>query len=222
MSPQPPDLNHLFVEGREHDFSQFRPGCVVTVRIVRGDRLRLPSGRLVAAEPPGNFPDGAERYAFTQAVPAGDYPVEIVMAEYHDPGNPQGKTAFDAVAAARLVVRADPVITWRLALCDGQDEADLAEDHIYGYPVDGGTGAFGSPEVFDALGRSDEAREDLLVDASFGSDEAFVTYTDETTGTNLVLFHSGDGDGHYATWIGYTAEGEVACFLTDFRLLTAD
>jgi hypothetical protein len=222
MSPEPPDFNRLFVDGGEHDSSQLRPGCVVTVRIVRGDRLRLPSGRLVAAEPPGNFPDGAERYAFTPTVPPGDYPVEMVMAHYTDPGNPQGNTAFEAVAAARVVVRAEPVIAWRLALCDGQDEADLAEDHIYGYPIDGGTGAFGSPEVFDVLNRSEDAREDLLVDASFGSDEPFVTYTDETTGNNLVLFHSGDGDGHYATWAGYTAEGDVACFLTDFGLLTTD
>ncbi|GAA5193090.1 hypothetical protein GCM10023322_54140 [Rugosimonospora acidiphila] len=220
MSPQPPDFNRLLADGREHDASGFRSGCVATVRILRGDRLRLPTGRLVAAEPPGNFPDGAQRCAFTHAVPPGDYPVELVMADYTDPGNPQGNTAYDAVAAARVVVRAEPVNAWRLALCDGQDEADLAEGHIYAYPVDGGIGAFGSPEVFDVLGRNEEAREDLLVDASFGSDEPYVTYTDEATGNNLVLFRSGNGDGRYATWVGYTAEGEVACFLTDFGLLT--
>jgi hypothetical protein len=219
MSAQPPDFDRLFVDGREHDLGHFRDGRTVTIRIVPGDRLRLPTGRLVAAEPPGNFPDGAGDYAFTQTVPPGDYPVEIVMADFADPGNPQGNTAFRAVAAARVVVRAEPVRTWRLALLAGQDDADLAEDEYYGYPVDGATGSFGSPEVFDALADSEEARDDLITDVSFGRDEACVTYTDETTGDNLVVFSSGNADGRYATWVGHTGDGRVACFLTDFQLL---
>jgi hypothetical protein len=35
-----------------------------------------------------------------------------------------------------------------------------------------------------------------------------------------VIFDAGDGDGRYATWVGYAADGEVACFLTDFQMLT--
>ena len=45
-------------------------------------------------------------------------------------------------------------------------------------------------------------------------------HTDQATGTNLVSFVSGDGDGHYGTWIGYTAGHAIACFLTDFRVVT--
>lgn len=153
-------------------------------------------------------------------MPPGEYPVEIVLADFADPANPQGNTAYHAVVAARLVVPPEPVASWRLALQDGQDDANLADDEYHGYAVDGGTGSFGSPEVFDALAASAEAREDLIADASFGRDEPFVTYTDEGTDTNLVLFNSGGGDGRYATWVGYTANGEVACFLTDFRVLT--
>lgn len=219
MSPQAPDFNQLFVDGREHPFRDLRDGCVATVRVVRGDHLSLPTGHLVAAEPPGNFPDGARRYAFTRTVPPGDYPVEIVMADFADPGNPQGNVAYSMVAAARVIVRAEPVHTWRLALIDGQDETDLADGQLYGYPVDGGTGSFGSPEVFDALGDSHEAREDLIADTSFDRDEPFVTYTDEATGTNLVVFASGGGDGRYATWVGATVDGATACFLTDFEVL---
>jgi hypothetical protein len=220
MSPKPPDFNHLIVDGREHDYGDFRDGCRLTVRIIHGDRLSLPSGRLLAAEPPGNFPDGARQYAFTQTVPPGDYPVEIVMAEFSDPGNPQGNTAYSTVAAARLTVRAEPVHTWRLALCDGQDDTDLAEDEFYGYPVDGGRGSFGSPEVFDTFTDNPEAHEDLIADTSFDHNEPCATYTDEATGNNLVVFSSGGGDGSYATWVGYTADGAAARFLTDFGVLS--
>jgi hypothetical protein len=67
----------------------------------------------------------------------------------------------------------------------------------------------------------EEARGDLVADQSFGRDEPFVTYEDDATGTNLVMFASGGGDGRYPSWVGYTAGGGVACFLTDFGTLTS-
>ncbi|MEJ3742918.1 DUF4241 domain-containing protein [Actinomycetes bacterium KLBMP 9797] len=208
MIPRAPDFDRLLADGHVQDASYLRAGCVATARVVRADRLRLPTGRLVAAEPLMNG------CPFTQTVAPGDYPVEIIMADFH------GGTSFTEVAAARVLIRAEPAHVWRLALCASQDLADLAEGQLFGYPVDGGTGSFGSPEVFDALADDEEAQDDLIADASFGRDEPFVTYTDEATGTNLVMFASGGGDGIYPTWIGYTVDGEVACFLTDFGVLT--
>ena len=66
-------------------------------------QLRLPSGRLVAAEPPGLFAAGeVARWAFAETVPPGDYPVEIL-------------TRDDVVLGARVVVRPEPVRQWRRA-----------------------------------------------------------------------------------------------------------
>ncbi|MGW1507411.1 DUF4241 domain-containing protein [Streptomyces mirabilis] len=221
MSPRPPDFNSLFAEGALHDFSHFRKNCVVTVRIDRGTDLWLPSGRLVAAEP-----YGAEANAFVQRVEPGTYPVEMIIADYYAPTearSPHINTRFDEVAAARLLIRDEPVATWRLALVGGQDDTELADDEYLGYPVDGGMGSFGSPEVFDALAGSDGEMDQLLVDISdVGSGSGTAVYTHEETGTSLVAFRSGGGDGHYATWVGYTPEGEVACFVTDFMTLTLD
>ena len=142
------------------------------------------------------------------------------MAGFYDPGNPQANTHFDVVAAARVVIRDEPVANWQLALKDGQDDTDLAADEFYGYPVDGGMGSFGSPEVFDA--RPGDDRSEQLVDlaSELHDDDEAAVYTDEATGNNLVFFRSGGGDGRYATWMGRTAAGEVACFLTDFGPLT--
>jgi hypothetical protein len=210
VSPRPPDFNHVFAPDARHDFSSFRAGCVVTVRIAAGADLRLPAGRLVASEP------GAGHDAFVQRVPPGTYPVELIVADYHDPGNPDN-LLFQEVAAARLRVRDEPVASWRMALQPGQDETELEDDEYFGYPVDGGRGSFGSPELY-------EATEDLTEWEVFWPeidqvDEVGV-YVDEETGANLVIFSSGDGDGHYATWVGYTVAGEVACFVTDFLTLT--
>ena len=219
---RPPDFNRLFAEGSTHDFSHLREGREATVRVVAGAELRLPTGRLVAAEPWSYFDDGAEAYAFTQCVAPGSYPVELIIAGYPDPADPRGLRRFDEVAAARLVIRDAPAVSWHLALREAETEAGLGDDEYYGYSVDGGNGSFGSPEVFASIER-DEAADDLAYIAGDLErvDEVGI-YTDKATGANLVMFRSGGGDGCYATWVGYTADGEVACYVTDFGTLTSE
>lgn len=161
--------------------------------VVPAARLVLPSGRLIAAEPGTGFPAGeAAQWAFAETVEPGEYPVEVVMRD-------------DEVIAARVITRPEPVVDWRPAQRNGES---------YVYPVDGAAGSLGSPEVFEAL-TDPEAVEDLIADLSFDSDEPYATYTDPDSGANLVAFPLG-GDGRYLSWIGYTAAGDVACFLTDF------
>jgi hypothetical protein len=183
---------------------------VVTVRIAAGADLLLPTGRLVAGEP------GARNDAFVQRVPPGTYPVELIMADYHGPENPDD--LLPEVAAARLRVRDEPVASWRMALLAAQDDTELEDDEFFGYPVDGGRGSFGSPELYEAT-NDDLTPWDVFWPEIDQVDDVGV-YVDEETGANLVTFLSGGGDGHYVTWIGYTAAGEVACFVTDFGTLT--
>lgn len=172
------------------DFDRLLAGAEV---VTPAERLRLPSGRLVAAEPPGLFPAGeVGRWAFAEVVPPGEYPVEISARD-------------GVVLGARVVVRPGPVREWRPARRGGED---------YVYPVDGATGGFGSVEVFEAL-TDDEAREDLIADLSFDRHGPYGTYADEESGANLLAFYLG-GDGRYRSWVGYAAGGELACFLTDF------
>jgi len=223
VNPRPPDFNHLFAANARHDFGGFRAGCVVTVRVREGRDLLLPTGRLVACEPGALTGYDAGDYAFVQRVPPGTYPVELVMADFHDPGNPQGNTRFSQVAAARVRVRENPVASWRPALQSGQDEELLKGDEVFGYPVDGGVGSFSSPEAIGALSDVYERDPDewFAVLTEIVEDDDVVSYVGDETGANVVMFRSGGGDGHYGTWVGYTAEGEVACFVTDFHTLSA-
>jgi hypothetical protein len=175
------------------DFDQ----ALATADGVVAEPVRLPSGRLIAAEPPGLFPAGeVERWAFAETVPPGEYPVEVLRAD-------------NAVVAARVIVRAEPVHEWRPAACARQPKSE----HSY-FPVEAGTGSFGSVEVFEAL-TDPESAEDLIDDFSFDRDEPFMTYADQETGANLIAFTLG-GSGRFETWVGYGAAGEVACFLTDY------
>lgn len=261
MSLHAPDFTTLLTEGARH----VRGGWTATVRVVPGPELLLPTGRLVACEPRVPAGDEADELAFRQRVDPGRYRVELLVADLFD----ETGTAVDAVnAAARVVVRDEPVATWCPALCDGRDEADLDDDPFYGYPVDGGLGGFASPEALVALGDAGDLDDDSPIQAgptlSAHAAEAFNKIaaavrdddgsmdpseaqalrrmvaaarqianrsrpsgpghvgvrTDRATGTNILSFRCGAGDGHCGTWVGYTASGAVACFLTDFAILT--
>lgn len=36
---------------------------------------------------------------------------------------------------------------------------------------------------------------------------------------NIIMFTSGWGDGFYASWFGYDAQGHVAALVTDFTVV---
>ena len=104
------------------------------------------------------------------------------------------------------------------------------------YGVETGTGCFLDADTralllhrgnFDAwLDAYDAYIDDALMDAMEKSNELSCGWADlvidTDTGANLVAFSSGWGDGGYVTYIGHEANGDVACFTTDFSLLRED
>ncbi|MFV0127588.1 DUF4241 domain-containing protein [Streptomyces sp. HMX112] len=212
--PMPaPDLARIFTPGLSFPYEW---GGTGTVSLAAGGELWLPTGRLVACDPFVALGSG-EAEPFTAAVPPGRYPVDLSVVTITRPGEPPTGTPHRRVAAARLAVRAEPPVTWELALVPGQDAAELADGEFYGYGVDAGTGCFYDAACDDSF----PAREDdegPLWDAFEAADWAPGPYTitDPDTGHNVVAFSSGWGDGAYPTWVGRTARGDITCFVTDF------
>jgi hypothetical protein len=213
-----PDFERLFAPGKRHELSN---GSVATVRLRQDVSLWLPSGRVVAGEP---FMFGAPDDSgpdFVQRVAPGEYPLVLVIADFAARGYLR---AYDVIAAARLTIRDEPVVSWEMAVCAGQDVSTLGDDEFFGYPVDGGTGGFIDAENIASLcGDADYVDRVLeCLDVRDSDYTATCTLTDEEGRSLVVAFSSGGGDGHYPTWVGRTADGEVACFLTDFFILTDD
>jgi hypothetical protein len=153
-----------------------------------------------------------------QRVPPGRYPVVLILGDF---GGARGNEAYSytTVAAARLVIRDEPVVSWEMAVYDGQDVGRLGDDEFYGYPVDGGTGGFVDVQNIAALCADyDDYIERLLVDFGDSDHDSTepVIVTNAESEPVVVAFTSGGGDGRYPTWVGRTAGGEVACVLTDF------
>jgi hypothetical protein len=214
-----PDFERLFAPGTRHAL----PGAgTVTIRLRTGTELSLPSGRVVAGEP---FMFGAmeDSSGFVQRVPPGRYPLVLVLGVFgEDPDDPD---AHATIAAARLVIRDEPVVSWEMAVHEGQDPDRLGDDEFFGYPVDGGTGGFVDAQNIAALCADHDDYLDRLMIALDVREEDYVApavLTNEASDPVVVAFSSGGGDGVYPTWVGRTAGGEVACLLTDFFLLPGE
>lgn len=204
-----PDFARLFEDGREVASADF--GRVV-LRPRGAGELVLTTGRVVACDPL----TAPETEPFTVALAPGTYPVSLALAHFEDGDR--------RVAGALLAAGAGPVVRWELALLPGDDPAELGEGEIYGYGVDSGTGCFMDAEAASLLSAAedDESLFDAIADAL---DSAYVetwswanVVLDPATGLNVAAFSTGFGDGLYATYAGYDADGRLAALATDFGL----
>ncbi|MFJ3199800.1 DUF4241 domain-containing protein [Streptomyces sp. NPDC086989] len=207
-----PDFSWFFTPGSTFSYEE---GPTGTLSVVDGGELWLPTGRVVACDPFTGL-GGDWITPFTVQVPAGRHRVQVAMATLTEPGEEPSDEPHRRVAAARLLVTDAPVVSWELALKDGQDPAELGEDGYFGYGVDAGAGCFYDAGANDSFEEC-EGDEGPLWDAFEAAGHAAgVHLVDGEDGHNLAAFSSGFGDGHYPTWVGRDAAGAVTCFVTDF------
>ncbi|GAA1981352.1 DUF4241 domain-containing protein [Catenulispora subtropica] len=171
-------------------------------------RLRLTTGRVVAADPATVELEGELATApYTVTVPPGIYVVETAGVRSEGRGREQGR---ETVAAARLRISEAPTVTWELALRPGQDPRLLGASEYFGFTVDSGTAAFLDAGATAALAAYQDADDAEQAEATIPRGEA---------GAELLTYAGGKGDGSYPMWIGRDADGAVTCFVADMRLL---
>lgn len=182
----------------------------VRFRIFDAGRLRIASGRVKACDPFVGMGHGP----FTAAVPSGAFPVRLALVEG---GIDSGRVAF-----ARVDFSAEPVARWEMALLAGQDAATLKPDEQFGYPVDAGTGSFVDAETAVTADRQMTADENIaqrwIDEGERKTPPTFHLDVDIGPG-NIIMFTSGWGDGVYASWFGYDAQGHMAALITDFLVI---
>lgn len=187
-------------------------GAPCTTSVERIAELELPTGTIVACDPLTGS-DGAP--AFTRTVPPGRYPVDVCVAQI-EPGHVR-------IAAIRVVFQPGVPVTWSPAETTGPD--DLVD---HGYGVDAGTGCFMDTRARDLLvasnharlDRTDDDQEDSLI-AELGDREWLDHHPAPDRSENVVIVHSGWGDGIYDSVWGLDASGKPVWLVTDFAVLTA-
>ncbi|MER6478502.1 DUF4241 domain-containing protein [Streptomyces filamentosus] len=205
MSMTVPDFAHWFTPGAVVP-TEDRGDVVFRVREV--GEITLPTGRLVACDPIVHLGDDEEPpEPFVVGVPPGRYRVQTAEASFT---YPYGHTVN---AAARLVVRDLPAVRWEPALVPGEP---APEDDCFGYGVDAGLGCFLDAAAHHSFpGTADE--EGVIWEVLDGPENPDAFVAEGENGHSVAVFGSGWGDGLYPTWVGRDADGEVACFVTDFR-----
>ncbi|MET7335592.1 DUF4241 domain-containing protein [Nonomuraea sp. NPDC005650] len=168
--------------------------------------LHLPTGSVIAADP---YLLG-DSVPFTVTVASGDYAALIASMRW------EGTDWEGQTPAVMLRILDKPTVSWELALLPGQDVRLLGADEFFGFGVDAGMGCF-----LDSLGRDEFER--LIEEWEEESDQEIDLLSTEVrapeTGTNLIAYQSGLGDGSYPVWIGRDADGEVTSFVADMLIL---
>lgn len=188
-------------------------GTIATMRVHALGNLVAPTGQIIACDPL----TAVELTPFAQAIAPGNYPVLVSVAELGEDKR---------VACAMVRLSEAPVARWEMARLEGQENITLLEDEFFGYPVDAGVGCFL------------DVRAGIALEANYDSDEAYYekliehleehradtwewanVAQDVASGANIVLFASGWGDGIYASYWGYAADGALVSLVTDFSVL---
>ncbi|MDB5200493.1 MAG: hypothetical protein JWO92_2456 [Chitinophagaceae bacterium] len=173
-------------------------------------KIKMVSGHMIACDPLHIDEYGIP---YTQLFPIGEFPVQLSIAQTGDE---------DLVAFARISFSDEPVERWELALLKGQKPIAVGDEEIHGYGVDGGVGIFVDVEAKKTLDKSKLIDDELYGPLNKEMDKHYHNtwrYTMYNFGNNnLASFTTGMGDGIYASYIGYDANGKVCRLVTDFGL----
>ena len=187
----PRHVTEMTTEGTRFTTNQ---GDVLTIERVAAGTIRLPTGRLVVADPGWLDSDAV---ALADRVPPGEYPVDVFRVEQW------------GTVACRVRVTDAPVASWHLALLEGDDELSFGDGEFNGNPVDTAT-----ISLVDATGVKAYSQAEIQK-AMDGTPHR--TISDRETGTDLVIV-TGWTDGAYPTWLGRTEDGTIGCFVVDFMV----
>jgi hypothetical protein len=194
--------------------------------------LLLPTGRLVACDP----------FAFMQKtenlcvdVPPGRYRVIVTLADVSGAGD--GSHMREAYATL-MIDEAAAEVSRRIVtpLSDGSCPPEMTGDgDYYGFPVDAGTACFVDEGAL-AGGMPDGNWHEQVFDN--GSPESWFARMDDPdhiraglanialplakAGENIVIIHSGWGDGRYPAVGGYDASGRLIRVHIDFLVVLPD
>lgn len=169
--------------------------------------LNVTSGNIVACDPLVQ-PD---RRPYIRTIPPGRYLVEwlgrdrpaLLVLWLHD----------------RLTLKPN-ALRWEMALLAGQSLDDLAENELFGYPVDAGLGCFMDQDAAKAMNERNEKEfekpdyisyyDDVLAD-ELGDALALDHYPlGAGSSSNAAICQSGWGDGTYPSYWGIDETGTPA------------
>ena len=195
--------------------------------------LIMPSGALIVCDP---FAVLSKSIDFFIQVPKGQFPVVMTLADVS--GRNDGSHMREAYLTL-LLVENEPEVRRRIITpIHGNERAneEMGDDGSYhGFPVDAGTACFVDAEAVRECMPAEDTWERIFESES--SDSWFNKMDDTQhireglaniklplakAGENIILCHSGWGDGHYPVVGGYNSKDELVRVHIDFFVVDVD
>lgn len=201
---------HLWQALKDDFLIEYGPVGTITLHQHQLGELVVSTGQIVACDPFA-YPDTKP---FDVTLSPGRYPVIASVASLPRENDTR-------IAYALLQIDTLQPVRWEIAMLAGQDKTSLKEGQIFAYAVDAGTGCFMDIDAAAQLQRRLDADHHNYVESliqDFRSHEALNVPLNPFTGANVIMFHSGWGDGFYASYWGYDSKDRLVCLVTDFAL----
>ncbi|MCW3159902.1 DUF4241 domain-containing protein [Chryseobacterium oryctis] len=180
-------------------------------------KIYLSSGKLVACDPLITN----DMLPFTTEFPKGEFSV-LVHKERES----------NCIAYTEIIFSNSEVSEWKLATTSGQNEKDLSEGEIFGYPVESGMGCFMDVDTqnqlneleqrlykrkgVDFMGIYEEFFHESFFDKNGAIDQyAFLKPSEQHPGT-IFAFETGYGEGFYASYIAFDKNNLPVKIITEF------
>lgn len=190
--------------------------------------LTLPSGKLVACDPFVCLQTSDNPHVL---VPPGRYPVSVTLADVSE--NLDGSDIREAYATVRIANGSE---TYRQALPlarNGESREPPGDDTFIGFGVDSGTACFVDEEAVADCMPADVDWNEALFDN--GGDDSWFAQMDDPNhlrfglanimlplaqnGENIMIIHSGWGDGRYPVVGSFDANHQLLAVHIDFFVL---
>ena len=169
--------------------------------------IKISSGYIIACDPMHIDEYGKP---FTQVFPTGEFPVQLSIVNLGD---------REEIAFSRILFSSASVVKWEFALLKGQQPLPVGGEEMHGYSVDAGVGIFIDEAAnklldFETTSQNSDGMLYKEMDKHYRNDWRYALYS--FGDHNMAAFTSGQGDGYYATYIGFDAQGKPCRLLTDF------
>lgn len=190
--------------------------------------LSLPSGRLVACDPFVCLQPHGMPFVLT---PRGDFPVVVTLT---DVSEAQDRSHIREAYASIVFAEGREAFRKSLPLArDGEARPEPKGDEFIGFPVDAGTACFVDETLIASCMPAPETWLEALFETEH--DDSWFKRMDDpahirpglaniplplgTKGENLILFHSGWGDGLFPVVGSFDAEGRLVAAHIDFFVI---
>jgi len=191
-------------------------------------KLTISTGKIVACDP---LVELYHTPAFTKTVQKGKYPVTACIAQTEESG--------PRYAVVKLEFSKQRAVKWELAVTEGQDPKVLEEDEFFGFPVEAGLGCFCDMEtqvlydlwqkafmgkypyanIYDDFFAAEFNKNAVDQDNEYDVGDWLNFSLPNKPEQNVIMFHSGFGDGMYACYWGVTDKGTICSLVVDFQVL---